>query len=251
MDFAIDFFTENNSDRIVEYPEFIYDNRRFFAKLSVFLKLFGTIFYTITLTRCSKTELYIIMIIILFLSTVNSIRYEYKHFQRYGTIFSSINEFEIWKKNLYPNSRVVFSVTELIIKIVIFIKIFPPQFELTNLCDIGESVLKIHILVLLLIYILCGIFSICIFSSFYCLDDLSYQNPSRRQGQNSIPIPISIPISILVIDNQNNECCICLDTNIQMWTILPCGHKFHSSCISTWLLTKQSCPICRHDVNCL
>ena len=67
----------------------------------------------------------------------------------------------------------------------------------------------------------------------------------------AIPMTISvaIPIPILVNDNHNDECCICLDNNKeQTWSILPCGHKFHDSCISTWLLRQQKCPVCRHDM---
>ena len=245
MEFAVDFISENNVNRIALYPEFIYDERRFYAKLYVFIKLLGLIFYTVTLSNCNKSDLYI-MIIIMFFSSMNSLRYEYKHYQRYGTVFSSIDEFEIWKKKQLPNSRVVFSAAELTIKTVFFVKTFPPQFEFSNLCDIGESVFKIHIFIIFMIYVLCGIFSMFIFSSFCCIDNLSQQSQSRNSR-----VEISVPIPILVIDNQNNECCICLDTDTQLWSVLPCGHKFHSSCISSWLRTKQSCPICRYDINLL
>jgi len=60
---------------------------------------------------------------------------------------------------------------------------------------------------------------------------------------------VSIPIPILIIDNQNEECSICLDIdNIQTWIILPCGHKYHGSCVSTWLQTHKTCPICRFNI---
>ena len=38
------------------------------------------------------------MIVAMFLSTMNSARYEYAHFKLYVTIFSSENEFEEWKE---------------------------------------------------------------------------------------------------------------------------------------------------------
>jgi RNA polymerase subunit RPABC4/transcription elongation factor Spt4 len=54
-----------------------------------------------------------------------------------------------------------------------------------------------------------------------------------------------------VVNSQNDECCICMDTeNTSEWLMLPCGHKFHRQCISTWLHTNQTCPICRlHTVS--
>jgi hypothetical protein len=186
------------------------------------------------------------MIGAMFLSTMNSIRYEYKHYKRYGTIFSSIDEFEMWKNELWPKSRVVFSTIELAIKLGFFIKTFPPQFEFRNLCNIGESAFKMHILVLFLLYITVGMFSIFILSSIYCNDVFNHQQHTStiRQHKN-----ISLPIPILIIDNQNEECSICLDKDYtQTWTILPCAHKFHGSCVSTWLQTNQTCPICRFNI---
>lgn len=29
---------------------------------------------------------------------------------------------------------------------------------------------------------------------------------------------------------------------------LPCGHKFHSTCIDKWLRTKKVCPLCMQDI---
>ena len=163
----------------------------------------------------------------MFLSTINSARYEYAHFKRYGTIFSSVNEFDAWKEKLYPKSRILFSIIEIIIKIIFFINTFPPVCDFRNLCQIGESIFKIHILALLKIYIIAFVFSICLLCS------------HRQQI-------ISLPIQILVINTQNEECCICMDTdNNSEWSILPCGHKFHGQCISQWLRSNQTCPICR------
>ncbi len=247
MDYVIDLHEGyNNNNRSVILTEFIYDNRRLFSKFYILFKLLGLIAYTTMLTTCNKPDLYIIMIVIMFLSTMNSMRYEYEHYKRYKTTFSSIDEFEKWKLKLWPKSRIIFFGIELAIKLGIFTKTFPPQFEFTNLCNIGESIFKIHILLLLLVYGFTCAFFIIVLSSFCCYNIIDQQLIfTNRQSKN-----ISIPIPILVIDDQNEECSICLDIDsIQPWTILPCGHKFHGSCVSTWLLTHQTCPICRFYTN--
>ena len=147
MDYMLDLDFENDNNGRVVFPEFIYDDRRKLSIIYTFLKLSGLIFYTVTLHTCSKPDFYIIMIVVMFLSTMNNIRYEYSHYKRYGTIFYSLDEFYTWKKELWPKSRIVFSTIELSIKIAFFIKTFPPEFEFSNLCEIGESIYKLHILV--------------------------------------------------------------------------------------------------------
>ena len=235
MEHSLDSYFWNNNDSrgVIEYPGFIYDNRRIFAKLYVFFKFIGVIFYTISLQTCYNPNFFIGMIAAMFLSTINSARYEYAHFKRYGTIFSSVNEFEEWKKRLYPKSRILFSMVEISIKIVYFIDIFPPVCEFRNLCEIGESIFKIHILAILMIYIIMAVFFICFLCSCY-----RHDNSHRQQT-------ISLSIPILVVNSQNEECCICIDKGNTSWSMLPCGHKFHGPCISKWLLTNQTCPICR------
>jgi hypothetical protein len=267
MDYAIDFYDENNnnnnnsnninsninndSDRIVLYSNFIYDDRRICSKIYIFFKLMGLIVYTTTLTTCNIPDFFIMMILVMFLSCINSMRYEYRHAMRYGTIFSSIDEFNMWKSQQWPKSRIFFSVIELGIKIGFLIKTFPPQFEIKNRCEIGESIFKIHILVLFWIYIIAGIFSFCIVSSF-CCNCYSYPEPIIQRVRNiSSPIPMMLinGVNMNLNLNINEECCICLDVNnIQTWSFLPCGHKFHSSCVLTWLNNHQTCPICRCDI---
>ena len=88
MDYAIDSYFWNNDS----------NNRRICAKLYVFFKFIGLIFYASILPTCNNNDFFISMIVAMFLSTMNSARYEYAHFKRYGTIFSSVNEFNEWKK---------------------------------------------------------------------------------------------------------------------------------------------------------
>ena len=249
MDVAIDFyFGNNNSDERVIPPGFIYEDYRFFSKLYVFLKLVGLTTYLATLTRCDDDKFYNTIIAFMCLASMNSLRYEHKHSQRYGTIFSSVEEFKEWKKSLWPRSRIVFSMIELGIKIGYFIKYFPPEFSFNNLCDTGESIFKIHILVLLSIYIISGILCICLLSTTYCY---SSSRPAVVIQNINIasPVQVTIPIPISVTNSQNEECCICLDiSSSDSWSMLSCGHKFHDACISSWLLRQQRCPVCRYSM---
>ena len=134
-----------------------------------------------------------------------------------------------------PKSRIFFHAIEIALKTVYFIKNFPPQFDFNNLCEIGESVLKIHILAIFIIYVISVFFTVFIIWMIYCVDCFNYRPTRRRE-----------PASLRILTNQNEECCICLDIdNTREWSILPCGHKFHSSCVSMWILSHQTCPVCR------
>ncbi len=65
-----------------------------YSKFFILFKLLGLITYTTMLSTCYKSDFYIIMIVVMFLSTINSMRYEHKQYIRYGTIFLSNDEFE-------------------------------------------------------------------------------------------------------------------------------------------------------------
>ena len=99
---------ENLNNRVM-VPEFIYDDRRCCSKIIILFKIIGCIFYTMTLSTCNKAEIYIVMITVIILSTLNDIRYELYHYMKFGTIFSSLNEFKEWKKEQYPKLRIFFS----------------------------------------------------------------------------------------------------------------------------------------------
>ena len=233
MDYYFEFYFWNFNSEV-----FIYDNKRICSKLYVIFKTIGLIFYAYSLTYCDNNKYYIGIIVAMFLSVINSMRYEYAHFKHYGTIFNSINDFEEWKNSLYPKSRIFFSMIELLIKIVYFARIFPPVCVFNNLCEIGESIFKIHVIIILMIYIIAVIISIFFLCSFHNID-IAHHSQS-----------IIIPNIILVSNNQNEECCICMDIGItNSWSMLPCGHKFHKDCILPWIQTNHTCPICRIHIS--
>ena len=52
---------------------------------------------------------------------------------------------------------------------------------------------------------------------------------------------------IVVLPESNEICSICLQifSENEILSQLPCQHKFHNSCINSWLNNNQSCPLCR------
>ena len=53
------------------------------------------------------------------------------------------------------------------------------------------------------------------------------------------------------LDSSRTTCAVCLDEYEDGDALLelPCGHRFHSSCIEEWLLKQSSlCPLCKTDV---
>lgn len=261
MDYAMDYYfgSDADADTIAiadadhsnEYQlYFIYDDYRFFSKLYVLFKTFGLFCYAVTFSMCESRELYILITGMMFLSTANSARYEYRHYQRYNTTFYSIHEYHAWKDALWPKSRAVFSFTELSIKIGYFIYMFPPQFDFMTSCDVGKGLLMIHILILFFLYILSGVFSGWLLCYVSCWRRGTGARAVRAAARSTTPTPTPTPrvaaLPMLMNRNPNEECCICLDNAVELpWVLLPCGHMFHISCITQWLITRETCPVCR------
>ena len=43
------------------------------------------------------------------------------------------------------------------------------------------------------------------------------------------------------------ECCICMEATATPIKT-PCGHNYCNRCLTSWLLEKDSCPMCRHEI---
>jgi hypothetical protein len=89
-----------------------------------------------------------------------------------------------------------------------------------------------------------------------------------RKAENRLVCRLSKKIKQEVCDSDNKDseseskskseskseekdcvCPICID-NMEIASVLPCGHRFHQKCINHWLINnKENCPCCRLDLN--
>mmetsp|Transcript_9393 Transcript_9393/g.22557 ORF Transcript_9393/g.22557 Transcript_9393/m.22557 type:complete len:771 (-) Transcript_9393:90-2402(-) len=70
-----------------------------------------------------------------------------------------------------------------------------------------------------------------------------------EEPQLTLPRDSAEPKNLLCKDvateveaNEDATCCICLD-GYSRWR-LPCGHKYHESCLDQWLQRRTTCPTC-------
>ncbi|KAJ7972046.1 E3 ubiquitin-protein ligase [Quillaja saponaria] len=61
---------------------------------------------------------------------------------------------------------------------------------------------------------------------------------------------ISNHINELSLPPEDSDCCICLSQYVEGAELyrLPCNHHFHCGCISRWLRTKATCPLCKFNI---
>ncbi|KAG5859868.1 E3 ubiquitin-protein ligase [Encephalitozoon hellem] len=55
------------------------------------------------------------------------------------------------------------------------------------------------------------------------------------------------------VSDDTYHCAICFDNYIPgiKLKLLPCGHHFHQECIDEWLDLKDTCPLCKRNINLL
>ncbi|KRT79071.1 zinc finger protein [Oryctes borbonicus] len=66
--------------------------------------------------------------------------------------------------------------------------------------------------------------------------------PASRKVVNELPEE--------TIDVEGKQCPVCLEMHEigEIVKKLPCKHRFHSACITSWLEKTNSCPICRYEL---
>jgi hypothetical protein len=61
----------------------------------------------------------------------------------------------------------------------------------------------------------------------------------------TIEAPAVVPMRQELSPVGGNSCMICLCSMNADHVTLPCMHRFHRNCISRWLHTRTTCPVCR------
>lgn len=120
-------------------------------------------------------------------------------------------------------------------------------------CD-GLHIIAYISLIKAIIYAICIFIFLLCSAMIYCVD--SYDNciSSCTKGLQSLLKNYVINnIKIIEINSSElneNECIICTNEpiNKEEWKILNCNHKYHSMCISSWMLKSNTCPICRQVI---
>nr|DAD22695.1 TPA_asm: hypothetical protein HUJ06_024158 [Nelumbo nucifera] len=76
----------------------------------------------------------------------------------------------------------------------------------------------------------------------------------RRRHRSDPPLRLPVPSSNLLRGDggdYSSDCAICLEVlrEDEDCRVLPgCNHRFHISCIDSWLSISSSCPVCRLQI---
>lgn len=92
-----------------------------------------------------------------------------------------------------------------------------------------------------------------------CCNEWVFISHTSEEADSLDPLDVQYIIIKLVnkreiIDNlekivSEDICVICLDNIPHDKLVLPCGHKFHSDCITRWLLDCSfTCPVCKNNL---
>jgi len=187
---------------------------------------------------------YCSMLVGMFASICNWVRYEFAFFKIFGTQFNSVDEFNAWKVQQMPNLRHWFTVIEHVILSCFFATAWPLQFPVSDSCELSMTVFKIHVIALFTVYLLAVVFCVCMYVSLRSFH-VVYEVYANADAHNVVPPPME---TFYFIDEQT-ECCICLDKTADTWTMTRCAHSFHRACLSNWTQTTATCPVCRTSLD--
>ncbi|KAJ9160053.1 hypothetical protein P3X46_025489 [Hevea brasiliensis] len=93
-----------------------------------------------------------------------------------------------------------------------------------------------------------------VYRSFESLIDEAIRESSEEQeGTGSEPIPAATSsieaLEEVIYDGEDStgSCAICMEKLVIgcQVTSIPCSHKFHKTCIGSWLRRSHMCPLCR------
>lgn len=236
--------------------EYVYDESRVCKKTCLLMKTFGFGWYMSGAVACVSHSMFIpysIMLATMFAACCNSARYEYALYKKHGTRFCSLEEFNAWKNQQLPKLNEAFDSAEVIIKLCFLIASWPLNitfFDGTrnnafSMCELNMSVLKIHAVIIMIVYSCALLLFMCLWCSFF---NNTEWVPSPGPNLNTTP---SQSPTYAIYTNEHAcasttlECCICLNTKTEPWVSTRCAHVFHRECLSAWTQFNATCPICR------
>lgn len=251
--------------------DFVYDEKRICKKMVLVVKTIGFGWYATGAVTCGAHTMffpYCMMLTAMFASCCNSARYEWAFYKKYGTRFYSLEEFNAWKNQQLPQLHYVIDTAEIIIKLYFFIASWPLKLTIFDgtrnnafsMCELSMTVLKIHAVVILIVYSCAILLFMCMWCSFFNNTEwVPNQSPSPSLSPSLSPSPSPSPRQVSpmyaiytnehAINASTIECCICLNTTkADPWVSTPCAHVFHRDCLSAWSQINATCPICRTDL---
>lgn len=209
------------------------------------------------LKDANLSKIFLAYIILLFLQLSVTLADLWSRFEHYGEVISR----NVWNKITLSNRFpfVIFklgSIASACIGIY-FCTIFIPISG--NNCSIYKEYSACDSLKLISILTMIGIafFGLClIIIIFLCCNlcatsteqDVMPHFTMRSIAQHPVLSRIVGDFSTLInMGNSDDACAICMEnpTAGEQWKQLHCGHKYHPTCIDTWLITHHTCPICR------
>lgn len=83
--------------------------------------------------------------------------------------------------------------------------------------------------------------------SIYVIRRHAQQNMKERKAKQKVA---QLPTRILKINEPSSECTICLEEKKfpSKVKVLQCGHEYHDPCITPWLVSHGTCPLCKYNV---
>lgn len=159
----------------------------------------------------------------------------YEIYKNINKSFEDVNEYKLWYSNLYTNKRInplIFGIL-IVNGVLLSINLYTKNFK-----DVSSIFLFQYILISVITFIF---LSILLLYSFYLKFCVRY-NIENIELNN-------IKYTIIKIENNDIECCICLEKWVEnknkLWCKTICSHIFHVECIDVWFENSQTCPICR------
>jgi len=82
-----------------------------------------------------------------------------------------------------------------------------------------------------------------------CLFDI-ITNYKSRGKDNDVNTDNDINCYVIEKKLTGYECIICLDEFNEGGTVslIKCGHIYHTKCLYTWFITKNTCPVCNEEL---